>query len=129
MARNLQERGLVVTVTAPTGGVVSGQAFLLQSTLCVALSDAVATADVEVAIEGVYKNIPAADDAAFAELAPLYWDTDEDELVNDPDDGDDGLYPFVGLCIGGKATADDSCSIKLIPTGPVPLAEIIAAAT
>lgn len=127
MARNLQQAGMIVPVAAPAGGVTSGDAFILGSTLCIALGDAAATATVQAAIEGVYSEVPADDATEFANLAPLYWDTDNDELVNDPDDGNDGLYPFVGLCIGGKATAGAVCSIKLIPSGPVPLAEILAA--
>lgn len=129
MARNLQQRGDVVTVAAPSGGVESGDAFLVGSVLCIALSDAAATAPVECAIEGVYKDVPADNTAAFLNLAALYWDTSENELVNDPDDGAGGLFPFVGLAIGAKAESAAVCSIKLIPSGAVPLAEIVAAAT
>lgn len=116
MARNLQQAGMVVPVTAPAGGVTSGDAFLIGSNLCIALADAAATATVEAAIEGVYSDVPADATTEFANLAPLYWDTGNDELVNSADDGSGGSFPFAGLCIGGKATAGAVCAVKLVPS-------------
>lgn len=115
MARNLQQIGHVVPVVAPSGGVESGEAFLVQSTLCIAQTDAVAGAEVQVAIEGVYDSIPADDNTAFANLAPLFWNATDGALYNAADGGTGTGHPFVGICIGGKLEAADTCSIKLLP--------------
>jgi predicted RecA/RadA family phage recombinase len=116
MARNLQQRGDVVTVAAPSGGVESGDAFLVGEQLVIALSDAAATALVECAIEGVYKDVPADNTAAFTNLAKLYWNDDDGNLVNGPDVGTGSGHPFVGIAIGAKAESAAVCSIKLIPS-------------
>lgn len=111
MSRKLQQLGNVIPATAPSGGVESGDAFLVGAILCIALSDAAAGDEVQVAVEGVYKQIPAIGTEAFTDLQPLYWTGTA--LSDDPASG---TNPFVGLCIGGKAQAATECSIKLVPS-------------
>jgi predicted RecA/RadA family phage recombinase len=57
----IQPGTYAITVTAPTGGVVSGQLLIVKAIVGVCAYDAAAGAQVEVATEGVYdlaKNAP-----------------------------------------------------------------------
>ncbi len=53
MAKNYIQPAKVVTVTAPTGGVLSGDGVLIGTLFGIAQSDAVEGADVEILTEGV----------------------------------------------------------------------------
>ena len=53
MAKNFIQPGRVVTLVAPTGGVLSGQAVQVGALFGVAAFDAIGGADVEVALEGI----------------------------------------------------------------------------
>jgi predicted RecA/RadA family phage recombinase len=72
MAQNSIQRGRVVTLVAPTGGVLSGQAVQVGALFGIAVLDAIEGADVEVALEGVWELPKAA--VAIAQGAPVFWD-------------------------------------------------------
>jgi len=74
--KNYVQPGHVVTVTAPAGGVTSGDPILVGSLFGVCATDADAGAPVELAVSGVFE-IPAADGATFAEGAAVYFDGTE----------------------------------------------------
>src|SRR6476646_8762891 len=69
MAKNFIQPGRVVTLVAPTGGVVSGQAVQVGALFGVAAFDAVGGTGVEVALEGVWELPKAA--VAIARGAPV----------------------------------------------------------
>ena len=73
MANNFSQEGKIVQFTAPSGGVVSGTAYLIGGLLGVALTTQVAGALCEFAVEGVFL-LPKATGAAWTEGAVLYWD-------------------------------------------------------
>jgi predicted RecA/RadA family phage recombinase len=72
MAKNFIQPGRVVTLVAPTGGVLSGQAVQVGALFGIATFDAIGGADVEVALEGVWELPKAA--VAIAHGAPVFWD-------------------------------------------------------
>jgi predicted RecA/RadA family phage recombinase len=72
MAQNVIQPGRVVTLVAPTGGVLSGQAVQVGALFGIAALDAIEGADVEVALEGVWELPKAA--VAIAQGAPVFWD-------------------------------------------------------
>ena len=72
MAKNFIQPGRVVTLVAPTGGVLSGQAVQVGALFGIAALDAIGGADVEVALEGVWELPKAA--VAIAQGAPVFWD-------------------------------------------------------
>jgi predicted RecA/RadA family phage recombinase len=72
MAKNFIQPGRVVTLVAPTGGVLSGQAVQVGALFGIATLDAIGRADVEVALEGVWELPKAA--VAIAQGAPVFWD-------------------------------------------------------
>jgi predicted RecA/RadA family phage recombinase len=72
MAKNFIQPGRVVTLVAPTGGVLSGQALQVGALFGIAAFDAIGGADVEVALEGIWELPKAA--VAIARGAPVFWD-------------------------------------------------------
>lgn len=71
--KNYIQPGNVVTLTAPTGGVKSGDGILVGSLFGVAAYDAAEGAEFESSLVGVYA-LPKAT-GALAEGAKAYWDT------------------------------------------------------
>lgn len=70
--RNYVQRGETVTLTAPTGGVKSGDPFLVGAIFAVAAYDAAQGADVEGATIGVF-DLPK-DASVIAQGVAVYWD-------------------------------------------------------
>lgn len=73
MAKNYVQPGSVVTVTAPVGGMKSGDAVLVGSLFGVAAFDAAEGADVEINTTGVY-DVAKVSAQAWTVGAPIYWD-------------------------------------------------------
>lgn len=103
-------------IIAPSGGVESGDFILVGTSLVHVLADAAAGEEALVQLEGAVDGVPADGTAAFTDLAPLYWNGDDGNLVNGPDVGTGTGHPFVGLAFGAKAASATTCSIKLVPS-------------
>lgn len=73
MARNYKQDGNVLTFTAPGGGVVSGNGYLIGGIFCVAQGDAAAAAEFEGMVVGVW-TLAKDDTIAWTEGEVLYWD-------------------------------------------------------
>lgn len=73
MATNFSQDGKVVQFTAPSGGVVSGTAYLIGGLLGVALTTQVAGALCEFGVVGVWL-LPKLTGTAWTEGAVVYWD-------------------------------------------------------
>ncbi|MEM7223006.1 MAG: DUF2190 family protein [Pseudomonadota bacterium] len=78
--KNFIQPGDVLTVAAPTGGVVSGGVVLINKMLGIAAFDAAEAAEVEVAVAGVFE-VPKKSTDAPAVGALLYWDTANGEMT------------------------------------------------
>jgi predicted RecA/RadA family phage recombinase len=74
MAKNYLHRGDVVTLTAPAGGVTSGQGFVSGTLFGVAQYDAAAGAQVEAGLVGCWLLPKPNSAVSFAEGAPVFWD-------------------------------------------------------
>lgn len=70
--KNFEQPGLVQTFIAPVGGVLSGNAYQIGAALCIAAVDAVAGAEFEGQIRGVFR-VPKAS-GAWTAKALIYWD-------------------------------------------------------
>ena len=70
--KNFIQPGHVVTVTAPVGGVVSGQMIKVGSLVGVVASDAAENEECELAVSGVF-DLPS-DGSSFSQGAKVYWD-------------------------------------------------------
>jgi len=71
MAKNYVQEGDYITLTAPAGGINSGDPILVGNTFGVAMTTAPAGADVEAGTEGVW-DLPSA--GAINVNAAVYWD-------------------------------------------------------
>lgn len=86
--KNFVQPGDVVTLTSPAGGVLSGDPILVGSIFGVAAYDAVAGAEVEVAVVGVYELPKGA--GAILQGASIYFDGDDNVVTGV---SAEGLYP------------------------------------
>lgn len=82
MAQNYRQPGEVLTMTAPTGGLKSGDGCLFGALFGVAQFDALQTEEVEVATEGVWTLAKPNSVISFAEGALVYWDLSEAECTS-----------------------------------------------
>jgi predicted RecA/RadA family phage recombinase len=71
--RNYIQPGDVLTLTAPVGGVVSGNGYKIGQLFVVAAADAEAAEEFEGQASGVF-DLPKTTGAAWTEGALLYWD-------------------------------------------------------
>ena len=71
--RNFIQRGEVVTVPAPAGGVLSGNGVIVGSIFGVAAYTTLEGNDLEVTVEGVF-DLPKTSAQAWTVGAPIYWD-------------------------------------------------------
>lgn len=74
MAKNYVQPGSVVTLTAPAGGVKSGDGVLVGSLFGIAATDAIEGAEVEINTTGVY-DVAKVDAQAWTVGAPIYFDS------------------------------------------------------
>lgn len=70
--KNYVQPGATLDLTAPAGGVTSGQGVIVGSLFGVAATDASAGEKVAVSVEGVFE-LPKATGASLAEGAKAYW--------------------------------------------------------
>ena len=73
MATNYDSPGEYLELTAPTGGVVSGGAYLIGSYVIIATVDAAQTEKFVGALTGVWK-LPKVSAQAWTEGVKIYWD-------------------------------------------------------
>jgi predicted RecA/RadA family phage recombinase len=73
MASNFTQPGIIVTLTAPTGGVVSGGVYQIGQLLVVAMADAAETLPFEGRTTGVF-TVTKIGSQAWSEGDLVYWD-------------------------------------------------------
>ena len=74
MAKNYKQRGQIIQVTAPVGGVVSGTAYVIGSIFGVALNTVDAGEEVSLDTSGIYSLPKTAGVAAYNQGVEVYWD-------------------------------------------------------
>ena len=107
MARNHIQPGRVLTVPAPTGGVLSGAPVLIGSLFGVAQHDAEEGADLEILTEEVVE-LPKATPLAVGIGDRLFWNTTDSVL-----DKTVTAQVCVGVAVAAAASADTVVRIKL----------------
>ena len=78
--KNFIQRGDMITVPAPTGGVTSGQGVLVANLFGVAAATAAEAESVEIATVGVYE-LPKLVSAVIAAGARVAWDDTTKQVV------------------------------------------------
>ncbi len=112
MATNFVHEGDVLTLTAPSGGVSSGDLVTIGSILGVALADAAAGASVSIRVTGVWK-LPKASGQAWSEGVTLYWDA---TAKNATTSSGGGANAKLGVAAEAAASADTTGTVRLVPT-------------
>ncbi len=105
MATNHVQPGNTITLTAPSGGVSSGDGVLIGAFFGVAQYDAEAGDEVEVDLTGVWDLPKAAE--AFTEGDVVYWDTTPGQVSSD-----DAGY-FIGAVTRDAASGDATARVRL----------------
>ena len=100
--KNYVQRGDVLTVPAPSGGVIAGAGVLVGAIFGVAATSQDAGADVEIATVGVYELAKAA--VAVDLGAPLHWDAVAKKITTVAD-GNPIIGTATAAAISGAATA------------------------
>ena len=108
MATNFIQEGNVLTFTAPSGGVTSGQGVLIGDTFGIVLADADEGDECEVGTVGVYTIDKATD--AMIEGEKLWWDDSAKNVTTTS-----ASNTLAGVCVtlGGAASGDTEVDIRL----------------
>lgn len=109
MASNYVQRGDVVTVTSPSGGVTTGEGVLIGDLFGVATATVAEGGSLDLARIGVH-SLPANSGDTFTEGAAVYWDATAGECVDTA-----GTDKEIGIALGA-ADANDVLEVLLVPT-------------
>lgn len=111
--QNFVQLGNSVTITAPQGGVTSGDLVIVGSLVGVAAMDAAAGADVEIAASGVFTLSAApADEIAVGDM--LYYDSQNSVLTKV---AGTSSRPVVGVAVSAKVALGTTVNVKLGAAG------------
>lgn len=105
---NFIKPGHVVTLTAPTGGVVAGTCYLIGALLVFAKTTADAGEEFEGATDGVYENAPKATSQSWTEGAKVYWDNTNKVFTTTATSN-----TLVGAILKAQAASDTTGTVKL----------------
>lgn len=104
--RNYKQPGDVLTLTAPSGGVQSGEGYTIGELFVVAAADADAGEEFEGQRTGVFELNKAGD--SISEGGTLYWDDGEKELTTSASGN-----RKVGAAVEDKDAADEKVEVLL----------------
>jgi len=107
MAKNYIQPGGTLTVTSPSGGLLSGQGVVVGAIFGVSAYDAAQGDEAEIVTEGVFELAKSA--GVIAEGAIVWFDDTAKTVENLTGSG---LFP-IGVCVGGAADADPTCKVRL----------------
>lgn len=109
MAKNYVQPGHVLTLTAPSGGVVSGQGYVIGALFVVALHNADEGAPFEGQCTGVF-NLPKTSAQAWTEGAAIYWNAGTGKATTS--DGT-GSNPLIGNAAVAAANPSEFGHVRL----------------
>lgn len=104
--KNLVREGSTITITGPSGGLTSGQAYLAGTILVVALTAIAEGATGDAAAEGVFA-LPK-DSGAITQGALVYWNATNSNLTTTASGN-----TLVGVCWTAAASGDATVDLKL----------------
>lgn len=105
--KNYIQNGDMITVTAPVGGVASGQGILVGSLFGVVAVTAAEGAEVEIAMAGVF-DLPKAPATVIAQGNRVAWDDTAKEIAQPGV----GLYP-VGIAVIAAGNGATTIRVRL----------------
>lgn len=95
MANNYVQPGNTLTMTAPSGGVVSGKLYIINNAAVVALTSAAQGTEFEGAISGVF-DLPKAPSQAWNQGARIMWDNTVNQRASNATTA--GFFP-IGIAV------------------------------
>jgi predicted RecA/RadA family phage recombinase len=107
--KNYIQPGETVPLTAPAGGVLSGDAVLIGGIFGVACANAAEGAEFECQTEGVFE-LPKVSAQAWTQGAPLYWDAGTKKITSVPGDN-------LRIGFAAKAAANPSATGVVLLAG------------
>ena len=112
MATNIESAGTRITVTAPSGGVVSGQYFNVGNAFGIALSNAASGANVAMETGAVctLRKLNGAS-TSYAQGALLYWDATNSNVTISATSN-----RLIGVATVAGANADTTATVRLNPS-------------
>jgi predicted RecA/RadA family phage recombinase len=96
---NFSQRGQVLTLTAPDGGVVSGTGYQIGSLVVVAVKSVAAGSPFPALVKGVV-DVTKVGDEVWGENEKIYFDESEGKFT---EDSDTSSNPLVGTALTGVA--------------------------
>ncbi|MGO8847739.1 MAG: DUF2190 family protein [Methylocella sp.] len=108
MAINFVQDGKVLTLTAPAGGLLSGQGVLVGAIFGVSQNTVAAGAPAEIGVVGVWSLPKAASPIVFAAGAPVFWDKTNNVCTS----VSLAHYP-IGVATVAAAASDVSVTVRL----------------
>jgi predicted RecA/RadA family phage recombinase len=105
--KNFIQNGDTVTITAPTGGVTSGQGVIVGNLFGIATKDATVNKSVEITTRGVF-DLPKAPAIVFTAGQRVSWD-DTNKLVVAPATG---MYP-IGIVLLAAGNGITTARVRL----------------
>ncbi len=110
--KNFVQPGRTVDLTAPSGGVVSGQGYKIGAIICIAGNTVAQGLPFPAAVEGVFDHAAegAGSGQAFAEGDAVYWDDTNHRFTKTSSSN-----TLAGYAVAAKATAATSVRLKLVP--------------
>lgn len=112
MARNFVQPGKTLTLTAPSGGVVTGLGYLIGAIFVVAMRTVAETLGFEGATEGVW-TLPKTSAQAWTEGLRIYWDD-----TNHRCDSDGTKGPLIGIAAAVAANPSSTGDVRLNGISP-----------
>jgi predicted RecA/RadA family phage recombinase len=104
---NYIQPGTTLTLTAPAGGVTSGDPVLIGGILAVPVSDAAATESFEGMTEGVF-DLDKTSAQAWSAGDLVYWDA-----ANDRADSSSAVGPLIGAAVAAAANPSSTGRVRL----------------
>lgn len=108
---NFQQPGLVQTLTAPNGGVLSGKAYKIGQAIVVAVADADQDDPFQGHIRGVF-TLPKATGQTWDEGELLYWDNSAKKFTTTS-----SANRLAGWAVAAAASGDTTGSVYLDGAG------------
>jgi predicted RecA/RadA family phage recombinase len=105
--KNFIQDGNVVTVTAPSGGVKSGDGIVVGALFGICATDAAEAAEVEISVVGVFELPKASGQITEGQI--VWWDTSPGNVANVTGSG---FYP-IGVAVRAAGTNDATVRVRL----------------
>jgi predicted RecA/RadA family phage recombinase len=105
--KNFVQDGNVISVTAPAGGVKSGDGIVVGNLFGICATDAAEAAEVEISLVGVFELKKAS--GQINEAASVWWNATNGEIANVTGSG---FYP-IGVAVKAAGSSDTTVRVRL----------------